>query len=118
MEDSRSLESWGCGNSRMRVDSNQRSFNLSAALQLEMLKRRQFLKFSASPNTQPDGYWLHLNRPAMACRFEVTLPISDRAGTSVARNALAEADRHEQQLTIFRENSEVSYINRTAASRP
>ena len=83
-----------------------------------MLKRRQFLKFSASPNTQPDGYWLHLNRPAMACRFEVTLPISDRTGTNVARNALAQADSHEQQLTIFRETSEASYINRTAASRP
>ena len=83
-----------------------------------MLKRRQFLKFSATPNTQPDGYWLHLNRPAMACRFEVTLPMSDSAGTNVARNALADADSHEQQLTIFRDNSEVSYINRTAASRP
>ena len=90
----------------------------SAAFQVEMLKRRQFLKFSASPNTQPDGYWVHLNRPAMACRFEVTLPISDRAGTSVARSALAEADRHEQQLTIFRDSSEVSHINRTAASHP
>src|SRR6185295_9486552 len=76
------------------------------------------LKFSASPNTQPDGYWLHLNRPAMACRFEVTLPISDRNGTNVARNALAQADKHEQQLTIFRETSEASYINRNAVSRP
>ena len=92
--------------------------NESAAFQVDMLKRRQFLKFSASPNTKPDGYWLHLNRPAMACRFEATLPSSDRAGTNVARSALAEVDRHEQQLTIFRDSSEVSYINRTAASHP
>jgi len=83
-----------------------------------MLKRRQFLNFSASPTPQPDGYWLHLNRPAMACRFEVTLPSSDRAGTNTARKALAEVDSYEQQLTIFRDSSEASYINRTAASHP
>jgi thiamine biosynthesis lipoprotein len=53
----------------------------------------------------------------MACRFEVTLPLWDRAGVSVARSALDEADRLEQQLTVFRENSEVSFINRNAASR-
>ena len=83
-----------------------------------MLKRRQFLKFSASPKTQPDGYWVHLNRPAMACRFEATLPSSDRTGTNVALNALAEVDRLEQQLTIFKDSSEVSSINRTAALHP
>jgi thiamine biosynthesis lipoprotein len=54
----------------------------------------------------------------MACRFEVTLPSSDRAGTNVARSALADVDGHEQQLTIFRDGSEVSCINRSAASHP
>jgi FAD:protein FMN transferase len=54
----------------------------------------------------------------MACRFEVTLPLEDQAGVSVARQALNEVDRLEQQLTIFRESSEVSLINRQAADGP
>jgi thiamine biosynthesis lipoprotein len=53
----------------------------------------------------------------MACRFEATLPISDRQGVNSVRNALGEAGNLEQQLTIFKESSEVSYINRTAAMR-
>ena len=36
----------------------------------------------------------------------------------IAGQALDEAERLEQQLTIFRENSEVSAINRNAASQP
>jgi thiamine biosynthesis lipoprotein len=83
-----------------------------------MLTRRELLKFAERRKPAPDDYWLHLSRTAMACRFEATLPIADRAGTSVTRLALAEADRLEQQLTIFRETSEVSQINRTAAAQP
>lgn len=54
----------------------------------------------------------------MACRFEVTLPLSDQAGLLAARDALDEVDRLEQQLTVFRDTSEVSYLNRHAASGP
>jgi thiamine biosynthesis lipoprotein len=54
----------------------------------------------------------------MACRFEVTLPLEDQAGVSAARHALDEIDRLEEQLTIFRESSEVSRINREAAKAP
>lgn len=54
----------------------------------------------------------------MACRFEATLPGSDQAGANLVRNALSEADNLEQQLTIFRETSELSHINRTAAAQP
>ncbi|HKP86906.1 MAG TPA: FAD:protein FMN transferase [Blastocatellia bacterium] len=82
-----------------------------------MLTRRELLKFSASRKPSRDDYWLHLSRPAMACRFEATLPVSDKASVSPVRNALAEADRLEQQLSIFKEASEVSSINRAAAAR-
>jgi thiamine biosynthesis lipoprotein len=81
-----------------------------------MLKRREFLKFSPARTPSLEGYWLHVSRTAMACRFEVTLPISDRPGASAARKALDEAERLEQQLTVFRDTSEVSLINRNAAS--
>ena len=81
-----------------------------------MLERREFLKLSSNRQATSDGYWLHVHRPAMACRFEVTLPLRDQAGVSVARRALDEVDRLEQQLTVFRESSEVSLINRNAAA--
>jgi thiamine biosynthesis lipoprotein len=84
--------------------------------QTEMLKRRAFLTFSPSRPAPPSGYWQHVSRAAMACRFEVTLPLEDQAGVSAARQALDEVDRLEDQLTIFRESSEVSFINREAVA--
>lgn len=83
---------------------------------MQMLNRREFLK--ASPPLPSDGYWLHVNRSAMACRFEVTLPMTDQAGVRIASQALDTIDRLEQQLTIFRADSEVSLINQKAALRP
>src|SRR5918996_4325505 len=83
-----------------------------------MLKRRAFLTFSPIHPAAPSGYWQHVSRPAMACRFEVTLPLEDQTGVSVARQALDEVDRLEDQLTIFRESSEVSLVNREAAAGP
>ncbi len=83
-----------------------------------MIERRQFLKFRPRRSGLSEGYWLHVSRPAMACRFEITLPLRDQAGVVVARQSLDEIDRLEQQLTVFRENSEVSLINRHAASSP
>src|SRR5215813_5738423 len=83
-----------------------------------MLKRRAFLNFSPLRPAPPASYWQHVSRPAMACRFEVTLPLEDQAGVSAARQALDEVDRLEEQLTIFRESSEVSFINRRAAESP
>jgi len=81
-----------------------------------MLQRRQFLRFSPSRYLSSDGYWLHVSRTAMACRFEVTAPRRETAAVSVANTALETADSIERQLSVFKENSEVSYINRTAAS--
>lgn len=80
-----------------------------------MLKRRAFLTFSPIRPAPSAGYWQHVSRAAMACRFEVTLPLDDQAGVSVTRRALDEVNRLEEQLTIFRESSEVSFINRRAA---
>ena len=52
----------------------------------------------------------------MACRFEVTLPVDDPSGVDVSTRALDEADRLEQQLSIFRESSDLSILNRNAAA--
>jgi thiamine biosynthesis lipoprotein len=83
-----------------------------------MQNRREFLNRPHSRLAPAENYWLHVNRAAMACRFEVTLPLSNQSGVLVAREALDEVDRLEQQMTVFRESSEVSHINRHAASGP
>ena len=66
---------------------------------------------------EPPRSWLHVNRTAMACRFEVTLPVSDRNGIAVANDALDIVDALEAQLSVFRDSSEISFINREAAAR-
>ncbi|HEU4768805.1 MAG TPA: FAD:protein FMN transferase [Pyrinomonadaceae bacterium] len=81
---------------------------------MQPLSRRSFLNFTER-KPEPAGYWLHVNRTAMACRFEVTLPINDRAGVAVATSALNEIDELEAQLSVFRDSSEISFINREAA---
>lgn len=80
-----------------------------------MQNRREFLRPRQIARPLATGYWLHVSRAAMACCFEVTLPISDQAGVLVARAALDEVDRLEDQLSVFRESSEVSQINQGAA---
>jgi thiamine biosynthesis lipoprotein len=82
------------------------------------LTRRALLSFPRSaPAATEDGYWLHLGRPAMACRFEVTLPSELQGHLDAAHAALDTIDRLEEQLTIFRDSSELSLVNREAAER-
>jgi thiamine biosynthesis lipoprotein len=52
----------------------------------------------------------------MACRFEITLPANDQSDIAAANEALDLIDRLEDQMTVFRETSEISYINRNAGS--
>jgi thiamine biosynthesis lipoprotein len=54
----------------------------------------------------------------MASRFEVTLPSEDVRHLETARTALDEVDAIEDTLTWFRETSEVSRVNRGAATGP
>ncbi|HKE60615.1 MAG TPA: FAD:protein FMN transferase [Pyrinomonadaceae bacterium] len=78
--------------------------------------RRNFLNLVRQRTPPTEDCWLHVNRTAMACRFEVTLPATEETGVVVATEALDEIDRLEAQLTVFRPGSEVSFINRVAAT--
>jgi thiamine biosynthesis lipoprotein len=73
----------------------------------------------ASPETvAPQTYLLRIGRRAMACEFEVLLNAGQYAdGTELAVAALDLVDRLEDQLTVFRDQSEVSRLNRTAFER-
>jgi thiamine biosynthesis lipoprotein len=54
----------------------------------------------------------------MACRFEVTLAGEDARHVPAARDALREADRLEATLSVFRDSSDLTRINRRAAAAP
>jgi thiamine biosynthesis lipoprotein len=84
------------------------------------LSRRALLKIPRRPKAPAakDGFWLHLGRAAMACRFEVTLPSELGEHLDAAHAALDGVDRLEDQLSIFRDSSELSSINRAAAAGP
>ncbi len=63
-------------------------------------------------------YLMRYGRRAMACQFEVLLPAE--AGDTAHEAALAALDRVdalEEQLSVYRDSSELSAINRLAASR-
>ena len=69
------------------------------------------------PRPASDAGWLRVHRTAMACRVEVTLDQEDAGHVGAASAALNEADRVEALLTVFRDSSELSRINREAAGR-
>jgi thiamine biosynthesis lipoprotein len=70
------------------------------------------------PQARETGHWVKVHRTAMACRFEVTLPSEDARHVDAARAALDEVDSIEDALTWFRDSSEVSRVNRAAATEP
>jgi FAD:protein FMN transferase len=83
--------------------------------------RRAFLSGASARAAAPiDGsdYWIRVHRRAMACRFEITLASGDAGWVTAARDALNEIDRFEDELSVFRETSAISGINRLAASGP
>src|SRR5918992_4922494 len=72
------------------------------------ISRRDVLR--ARPASHPEGqeYWIRVHRRAMACRFEVTLSGEDASSVGAAQQALAEAARLEERLSVFRETSELT----------
>jgi thiamine biosynthesis lipoprotein len=95
--------------------------------------RRQFLTGQAvvhavenllDQGTPPEkrrqgGYLLEVGRRAMACEFHVFLNAAEQAAAADhAVAALDLVDRLEDQLTVYREHSEVSRINRYAHQQP
>jgi thiamine biosynthesis lipoprotein len=54
----------------------------------------------------------------MACRFEITLASEDACWVPAARAALDHVDAIEDQLSVFRETSAVSDLNRRGATGP
>jgi FAD:protein FMN transferase len=71
---------------------------------------------SAAP---PDEFpVIRFRRRAMATNFEVVLPLGTSDALEAAEGALDEIDRLEDQLTVYRDTSEVSALNRDAPHEP
>jgi thiamine biosynthesis lipoprotein len=79
------------------------------------LTRRNFLSFDFGDRTKDPDHWVRIHRVAMACRFEVMLSSDDARDMAAARAALDEADDIESVLTVFRDGSVVSDLNRRGA---
>jgi FAD:protein FMN transferase len=80
------------------------------------LARRQLLSFWSGGNPSDTEFWIRVHRPAMACRFEITLPAAGACDIPAAREALDGVDAVESALSVYRGESEVSALNRGAAN--
>jgi thiamine biosynthesis lipoprotein len=81
------------------------------------LSRRALLSIAwGADEDAATAHYIRVHRRAMACRFEVTLPGEHAADIAAARDALEEADRLEELLSVFRESSAISQINRAAGT--
>ena len=79
------------------------------------LSRRRFLT-AANSIPVDAGYWIRIHRPAMACRFEITIDAADAHLVPAAQAALNLIDEIEATLTVFRPTSALVDINRRAAT--
>lgn len=86
------------------------------------MNRREFLQVCPSvpytPSAVPEIALLHFARQAMATRFEIVLPFGTPEALAAAEDALDLIDHLEDQLTVYRDHSEVSRINWDAAEAP
>jgi len=64
------------------------------------------------------GYYLVLGRQAMACQFQIFLRPRDGSFVPAVHEALNEIDRLERQMTVYRDDSEICLLNRTAFACP
>ncbi len=67
-----------------------------------------------SPVLSDELSLVRAGRRAMATQFEVLLPVDQPLGIWAAGEALDLIDELEEQLTVYRDHSEISTINRTA----
>ena len=71
-----------------------------------------------TPEARGADFLVRVHRQVMACRVEVVLPGECSEHLPVASAALDEADRLEELMTIFRETSELTRVNREAHEQP
>jgi thiamine biosynthesis lipoprotein len=81
-------------------------------------RRALFTRPQRSPTLPTEGFFIRVHRRMMACRVEVVLAGEQAPGMTHAAAALDEGSRLEDVMTIFREESELSGVNRDAHLAP
>jgi FAD:protein FMN transferase len=71
-----------------------------------------------APPSSQDSVLIHLRRRAMATGFEIIVPFGTPNATAMGEAAFNLLDTLEQQLTVYRDTSEVSRLNQRAFARP
>jgi thiamine biosynthesis lipoprotein len=66
------------------------------------------------PPVSENTLLLHLRRRAMATQFEIILPYGTPAAVELGEEAFDLLDRLEEQMTVYRDNSEISRLNQKA----
>jgi len=103
--------------------TSRRAFLLGRSAARAMADRLEAAVSGREPGNEAGGaakgYTLRISRRAMACTFEVCLNAGQYAqGTQVAFRALDLISSLERQMSVFRSESELSQINRTADKQP
>lgn len=91
---------------------------MSAKKKERLRDRRSFLRPRTREVFPPVVSLIRAGRPAMATLFEVVFRARDRALMEHVHRALDRVQEIENQLSIFREDSEVSRVNREGDSKP
>jgi len=78
------------------------------------------LLLSTSPEPPPAGSLtlIRVSRRAMATTFEIAIPVGFPNAIAAAEDALDLIDELEQQLSVYRESSELTRVNNHAAEAP
>ena len=73
---------------------------------------------SLLPTGAREATLVRLSQRAMATGWEIVLPAATPDPVSIGRDLFSLLDRLEEQLTVYRDGSEVSRLNRLAPARP
>jgi thiamine biosynthesis lipoprotein len=71
-----------------------------------------------APPSSANAVLLHLRRRAMATNFEIILPFGTPGAVEMGEEAFDLLDALEEQMTVYRETSEISRLNRRAFAGP
>lgn len=112
------------GNSPDQPSANRREFLTGKSLLKQVSAAGEAFadEILSSPECPPtrfqSGPTVRLGARAMACEFDVIFNAGTTGGLKVASEVLTLIEQLEDQMTVYRDHSELSQLNRHASSRP
>ncbi len=84
----------------------------------QMLGALDELADTLAPASSESALLLHLRRRAMATNFEIILPFGTPAAVEIGEEVFELLDELEEQMTVYRDTSEISRLNQRAFAGP